>query len=197
MNINLSDLLSSSLGQEVVGQASTFLGASEAGTGKAVGAVRPAAVRKSGLGRFLPWLVGAFLLLSLARFLGKPPAPPAPPPPPPASAPAAPASIAFPVSVYFQTGKFDIDAEATGRIGAAAAAIRQGSRKVEITGYTDRRGDLAANERLARDRALAVKSALVTAGVPEASITMAQPLFVEVGAPGADADARRVDIGKP
>jgi len=131
------------------------------------------------------------------KFLNKPtPPPPPPPPPPPASAPApvpAPA-VTLPVSVYFETGKYAFDAEANAKIASAAAAIKQGGLKAEITGYTDRRGDLATNEKLAKDRATAVKDALVAAGVPEASLTMAKPFFVEAGAPGADADARRVDI---
>ena len=164
----------------------------------AAAAVRPepAPVRKSGLGRLLPWIIGAIALLSLLKFMNKP-TPPPPPPPPPVSAPApAPAAVILPVSVYFETAKFDLDAEAGAKISAAAEAIKKDNLKIEITGYTDKRGDLAANEQLAKDRAVAVKNALVAAGVAESSVTMAKPFFVEAGAPGADADARRVDIKK-
>jgi outer membrane protein OmpA-like peptidoglycan-associated protein len=162
----------------------------------AAAAVRPepAPARKSGLGRLLPWIIGAIALLSLLKFMNKP-TPPPPPPPPPVSAPA-PVVATLPASVYFETAKFDLDAEAMAKISAAAQAIKKDNLKIEITGYTDKRGDLAANEKLAKERAVAVKNALVAAGVAESSVTMAKPFFVEAGAPGADADARRVDIKK-
>lgn len=165
----------------------------------AAAAVRPppAPVRASGVARLLSWIIGAIVLLSLAKFLGKPPAPPSPPSPPPSASAPAPAAVPFPVSVYFDTAGNVLNAEANARIGAAAEVIRKGDLKVEITGYADRRGDQAANEQFAKDRALAVKIALVAAGVPETSVTLAKPIFVEAGAPGADADTRRVDIGKP
>ena len=66
--------------------------------------------------------------------------------------------------------------------------------KVELTGYTDRTGDLAINEALAKRRAQSVRDALVAAGVPEADIVLKPPLFVEAGHAGADAEARRVEI---
>ena len=65
-----------------------------------------------------------------------------------------------------------------------------------ITGYTDKTGDAARNEALAKSRAGAVRDALMAAGVPEASIEMKPPLFVEVGAGTSDAEARRVEITK-
>ncbi|MGA8053220.1 MAG: OmpA family protein, partial [Burkholderiales bacterium] len=70
-----------------------------------------------------------------------------------------------------------------------------GNHMVVVTGYTDRTGDLASNEELARNRAKAVKDALVAAGVAETRITLAKPVFVEIGA-GKDAEARRVEISK-
>jgi hypothetical protein len=41
-----------------------------------------------------------------------------------------------------------------------------------------------------------VRDALKAAGVSEASIEMRPPLFVEQGAGGNDAEARRVEISK-
>ena len=66
--------------------------------------------------------------------------------------------------------------------------------QVELTGLTDRTGDLSVNEDLSKRRAQAVRSALVAAGVPEAHISMKPPMFVEAGQAGADAEARRVEI---
>jgi Amt family ammonium transporter len=65
--------------------------------------------------------------------------------------------------------------------------------KVDVSGYTDRQGDLAANEALAKDRALTVRDALKAAGIGEDRINLAKPVFVETGA-GKDAEARRVEI---
>ena len=65
-----------------------------------------------------------------------------------------------------------------------------------LTGYTDKTGDVAKNEELAKSRATAVRDALKAAGVAEASIEMKAPMFVEVGAGGSDAEARRVEISK-
>jgi cytochrome c oxidase subunit 2 len=48
------------------------------------------------------------------------------------------------------------------------------------------------NEELAKERAQAVRSALVAAGVPEARTTLAPPTSVTGGAD--DAEARRVEI---
>jgi|APFre7841882724_1041349.scaffolds.fasta_scaffold05666_1 outer membrane protein OmpA-like peptidoglycan-associated protein len=156
--------------------------------------------RKAGWAKWLPWLIGAIAALLLWNFLSKPtpaPTPPvakAPAPATPAPAPAPAVTAALPVSVYFETAKYDISSEAKAKINAVAEAIKKDNRKVEVTGYTDKRGDLAMNEKLAKDRATAVKDALVAAGIPEGNISSAKPVFVEIGAPGADADARRVEI---
>lgn len=161
----------------------------------------PPPVQKSGFGRWLPWIIGAIAALLLWQFLSKPT--PAPTPTPTATAPAttAPAPAApvaatgLPVSVFFETAKFDIGADGKAKINAAAEVIKQGNHMVVVTGYTDRTGDLASNEELARNRAKAVKDALVAAGVAETRITLAKPVFVEIGV-GKDAEARRVEISK-
>ena len=80
-------------------------------------------------------------------------------------------------------------------IEEAAAAIKQDNLRVGITGYTDRTGNLPLNERLAQQRAEAVRDRLVAAGVPAASIEMVAPTAVENGPAAApDLEARRVEI---
>ena len=74
--------------------------------------------------------------------------------------------------------------------------IKKDGLKVTVTGYTDKTGDVAKNEELAKSRASAVRDALKAAGVDEANIEMKPPMFVEVGAAGGDAEARRVEINK-
>jgi outer membrane protein OmpA-like peptidoglycan-associated protein len=160
---------------------------------------------KSGLMRWLPWLIGAAILLALWNmFSAKPTAPP-PAPAPKAAAPAtapvaapapAPVAAAFPFKAYFDTGSATIGPVANATITAAAEAIKKDNLKVALTGYTDKTGDVAKNEELAKSRALAVRDALKAAGVAEGNIEMRAPIFVEAGAGGADAEARRVEINK-
>jgi outer membrane protein OmpA-like peptidoglycan-associated protein len=102
----------------------------------------------------------------------------------------------LPAKVYFDVGAATIGADGAKTIAAAADAIKQGGLKVALTGYTDKTGDVAKNEELAKNRAAAVRDALQAAGVDAAGIEMKAPMFVEVGATGGDAEARRVEITK-
>ncbi|HEY9234933.1 MAG TPA: OmpA family protein, partial [Phenylobacterium sp.] len=82
-------------------------------------------------------------------------------------------------------------------INAAASAANAGGARLAITGYTDRTGDLAQNQALARNRAVAVRDALIAAGVSEANIEMRPPAMVETGSTNApELDARRVEISR-
>ena len=65
-------------------------------------------------------------------------------------------------------------------------------RKVFIAGFHDSRGDAAANAELARRRAMAVREALRSAGVPDSQVTLQKPQ--ETAGSGSDAEARRVEI---
>ncbi len=112
---------------------------------------------------------------------------------PAATAPAVAATL-LPTKVYFEVGSAVLGADAGPIITAAADAIKAGNLQVAVTGYTDKTGDMAQNEELAKNRAIAVRDALQAAGVAEAHIAMKPPLFVEVGAGGNDAEARRVEI---
>jgi outer membrane protein OmpA-like peptidoglycan-associated protein len=175
-----------------------------AGTAVASGAAAATVATKSGFMRWLPWIIGAAVLLFLWNLLsGKSTPPPAPAPAPvvttpaptPAPAPAM-AAVSLPAKVYFETGSAAIGADGSKIIGAAADMIKKDGLKVAVTGYTDKTGDVAKNEELAKSRATAVRDALKAAGVAEASVEMKPPMFVEVGAGGSDAEARRVDINK-
>ncbi len=175
-------------------------GAGAAGTAAAAATT----ATKSGLMRWLPWVIGVAALLFLWNlFTGKPATPPAPTPtatlpaPAPAAAPVAAAVTAgLPAKVYFDVGAATIGADSSKTIGGVADLIKKDGLKVNLTGYTDKTGDVAKNEELAKSRATAVSDALKAAGVPEASIEMKPPMFVEIGAAGGDAEARRVEISK-
>jgi len=177
-------------------------GASAAGSAAAAASSAAATAGKSTLMRILPWLIGLGVLFFLWQmFSGKSPAPvPAPVTAPKVAAPAttapAPAVASLPAKVYFEVGSAAIGADAGKTVTAAADAIKKDNLKVSVTGYTDKTGDVAKNEELAKNRAAAVRDALKAAGVPDANVEMKPPMFVEVGAAGSDAEARRVEIGK-
>jgi hypothetical protein len=158
-------------------------------------------VNRSPLARWLPWVIAAAVLLFLWNmFAGRAPAPPtasAPTAsaPPPASAPTVVAS-GLPAKIYFDVGAAAIGPEASKTLTAVADTIRKDNAKVVITGYTDKTGDAAKNEKLAKDRAVATRDALMAAGVADSSIDMRPPMFVESGAGTSDAEARRVEINR-
>lgn len=151
----------------------------------------------SGLSRWLPWLIGLALAIGLlwALFGGKKAAPPPVATPPAVTAPSTAFDLKAPAKIYFDSGKADIGAEGQTVITAVAALLAaDAGKKIDLTGYTDKTGDTAANQELAKNRAMAVKAALEAKGVSAERITGKPPVFVEVGAGGADANARRVEI---
>ena len=101
----------------------------------------------------------------------------------------------LPARIYFETGSAEISPKGLETIAEVARLMAAGSpARVELTGLTDRTGDLSVNEALSKRRAQAVRAALVAAGAQEADIAMKPPMFVEAGQAGADAEARRVEI---
>jgi len=100
----------------------------------------------------------------------------------------APASAS--TKVYFAVGDASLHPRDRQRLASLAQSAKD--RSLAITGYTDRTGDRDLNLELAKDRAYAVRDALVDAGVAEEKIVMDPPAFVT----GADDDdeARRVEI---
>lgn len=65
-----------------------------------------------------------------------------------------------------------------------------GGKKAVISGFHDSTGDAARNVALARQRALAVRQALIAMGIGEAQIELKKP----EQAPGTHAEARRVEV---
>ena len=181
-------------GAALAGGAATARGAAMSAGGAAVAEARPA------LARAAPWLVAAAIALLLWLFLWPKAQPPAPAQAPmsqvPVSLATSPGFAGFPARVYFDTGSASVGAEGSQTIMAVANALKGDNAKVVVTGYTDRTGDSAKNEELAKTRAMAVRDALTAAGVTEANIEMEPPLFVEAGAGPASAEGRRVEINK-
>lgn len=98
----------------------------------------------------------------------------------------------LPASVYFDSGQSNVDSQDRETVSAVAELVKGQGHPVAVTGYTDRTGNPDHNLELARERAIAVKSALIAEGVAESSIVMAPPAVVTGS--GGNADARRVEI---
>jgi len=96
-------------------------------------------------------------------------APPPPPPPMPAAMPAPPPPAAPRVFiVFFDWDKDVITPEGEKVIEQAAAAYKSGAPvQLQVTGYTDRSGSPAYNQRLSERRANNVAKALAALGVPK------------------------------
>ena len=110
----------------------------------------------------------------------------------------APVAYCLPANVYFEVGQAVIDPTNRETIDKTAQCIKKDNLKVVLSGYTDRTGDWEANVELAKNRAKAVREALVAAGVPEISIAMSDPKewTGTTTATGSDREARRVEITK-
>jgi outer membrane protein OmpA-like peptidoglycan-associated protein len=172
-----------------------------AGTAVASAGAATAVAARSGIRRWLPWIIAAVVAaLLLAMWLGRDtgqvrtpavaPSTTAPAITAPSTPPAA--TLVVPDQIYFDTGSAVINADSALTITRVAMQIASGA-NVALTGYTDSTGDSAANEQLAKDRAIAVRDALIAEGAPAANITLDPPLFVTAGV-GDDRAARRVEI---
>lgn len=94
--------------------------------------------------------------------------------------------------VYFARGQSALDAPAQNTIRMAAASYMGIGTMIVITGYADQTGNVAANVELAKQRALAVRNALVQSGIDPQRVRLAAP-STATGSGSAD-QARRVDI---
>ncbi len=110
-----------------------------------------------------------------------------------ANTPAA-ANSALPVSVFFAVGKSALDAEAKKIVDVAGLTLKAApDTKVALSGYVDTSGSAAKNAELAKERAKAVRAALLAAGVSADRIEMRKPESIAAGS-AASSQARRVDI---
>ncbi len=66
--------------------------------------------------------------------------------------------------------------------------------KVGIAGYHSAAGDLAQNQELAKNRAMAVRDTLRSAGVAEDRFMLQKPVTAEANLAGEDPKARRVEV---
>ncbi|WP_250471134.1 cytochrome c oxidase subunit II [Caballeronia sp. GAFFF1] len=100
---------------------------------------------------------------------------------------------ALPASIYFETGKSDLPADANNAVQAAAAYVKaHPDAKIALSGFTDATGGADLNADLAKKRAQAVRDALKAAGVSEERIVLKKPESVTGGTDAKE--ARRVEI---
>ena len=167
-------------------------GAASAGAAGAAGATgstgAPAATGAPGA----PGAAGASAqAAAAARGAAATPAAAAAAPPPAAPAPGAPPDARR--SVYFDRDRSRVDATGQALLTQLAAELKaQPQLRATLHGYVDATGASKHNRQLARQRAQAVRDALVAAGVPADRIALEKPADITGGQ--APAQARRVDI---
>lgn len=97
------------------------------------------------------------------------------------------------VKFYFESGKAELPAGAPDELAKVIAKLNEDpSKLVLLSGYHDETGGAAVNAEVAKARAVAVKDALIAAGLAADKVKMRKPA-VTLG--GADpAEARRVEV---
>jgi outer membrane protein OmpA-like peptidoglycan-associated protein len=165
----------------------------------AVAAVAAPAAKSSIWRWLLPLLLVLGALLLLSRCMKKDEVVQSLPAPAPQAevAPAplpAPVEVALPrADVFFDVAKTELPADAgTALAGVIAYLVANPTSMAVVSGYHDPTGDLATNEELAKNRALAVRGALVAGGVTAARIDLQKPV-VSTGDGSLEA-ARRVEV---
>ncbi len=95
------------------------------------------------------------------------------------------------VKFYFVTGKADLAPGSAEALTSVVKATKDGQTAL-VSGYHDASGDAAKNAELAKQRAMAVQAALVSAGAPADKVELAKPAETQIGGPAAE--ARRVEV---
>ena len=95
------------------------------------------------------------------------------------------------VKFYFASGQADVAAGANEALADVVNGVAAGKKAV-VSGFHDATGDAALNAELSKQRAFAVRDALIALGVAEASIELRKPEAMQ--ADGSNAEARRVEV---
>lgn len=96
-------------------------------------------------------------------------------------------------TVFFGSGQAAVDAAADTELAKVVEALSSSTgKKVLLSGYHDTTGDPARNAELAKERAKAVRAALVAKGVALEQVLLRKPEVTAGG--GSDQEARRVEI---
>lgn len=95
------------------------------------------------------------------------------------------------VKFYFATAKAELPDDVMSSLKDVVKGVHAGKKAV-VSGFADSTGDEEFNERLSKERAFKVRSALLAAGVPSSSIEMQKPQ--NITGSGAKDEARRVEV---
>lgn len=102
------------------------------------------------------------------------------------------AGVPAAVKIFFETGKSEVPASTATDVAPIAMYLKaNGSATVAVSGYHDASGNADVNAEVSKERAKAVRAALVAAGVEENRVVLDKP---QVSLGGNDADARRVEV---
>ncbi len=96
------------------------------------------------------------------------------------------------VTFYFASGKAELAAGANEALADIVDGVAQGKTAV-VSGFHDATGSAQVNAELSKQRAMAVRDALVSLGVSESSIELKKPEQMQASA-GSNAEARRVEV---
>lgn len=97
------------------------------------------------------------------------------------------------VKVYFALGETALPADATARIDIVIEALQTApEKKALLSGFHDVTGTAAVNAEVARKRAIAVRDALIVAGIPAERVLLRRPAVTLGGTEAAE--ARRVEV---
>ncbi len=96
-------------------------------------------------------------------------------------------------TAYFESASADVQADAKAAVEIAVKALADNpGKRVLLSGFHDATGDAAQNAELAKQRAKAVREALVAAGVAKDAVLLRKP--ESTTGTGTDREARRVEI---
>ena len=96
------------------------------------------------------------------------------------------------VTFYFASGKAALAAGANEALAGVVNGMAQG-KTATVSGFHDATGSAAANAELSKQRAMAVRDALVAQGALESGIELKKPEQM-LASSGSNAEARRVEV---
>jgi outer membrane protein OmpA-like peptidoglycan-associated protein len=95
--------------------------------------------------------------------------------------------------LFFESGAAALPGDAAASLAPIVESAKaRPDAKLAVSGFHDKTGNAALNAELAKQRAIAVRDALVAAGIPAERIELRKPVETEGG--GDDRQARRVEV---
>lgn len=96
------------------------------------------------------------------------------------------------VKFFFASASAELAGGANEALAQLTQALAEGEKTLVVSGYHDDSGDAALNAELAKQRALAVREALLSLGVAEGRIELSKPELATGS--GSQRQARRVEV---